>query len=134
MIKRLTSRTTIIAIIALLLIVLQVLALLPNLTTPLVRMELSTRDLLMRFRPTPHLSGQVIIVEIDNNSFSWTGYRWPWPRADLAKIVNWLNQAGAKVVGLDMFLSEPDSDSQGDLANASAEIANTFRSEQISGG
>jgi adenylate cyclase len=139
---RLSSRTIVISSIALLLIVLQVLALLPNMTTPLVRMEVSARDLLMRARPAQQRSGQIAIVGIDDDSISWTGYRWPWPRAYLAKIVDRLNQAGAKVIALDLFLSEPDADPQGDLAlaqaiaqaNASAGVTNIFRSEKISGG
>ena len=139
--RRLSSHTVILSAIAILLIALQVLALLPNVTTPLVGMELSARDLLMRLRPAPQRSGQIVIVGIDDSSFNWTGYRWPWPRAYLAKIVDRLNQAGAKVVGLDVFLFEPDQDPQGDIAlanafakaNAAVGVANIFRKDEVSG-
>lgn len=140
--RRLFSSTIIISSIALLLVLAQVLALLPNLSTPLARMELSTRDLLMRLRPAPPRSGQIAIVAIDDASFNWTGYRWPWPRAYMAKIVDRLNQAGANVVGLDVFLFAPDSDPTGDPAlskafaksNASVGLADIFRSHQVTGG
>ena len=139
--RRFSSPTIIISAIAILLIALQILALLPNMTTPLVGMELTARDLLMRFRPAPPRSGQIVIVGIDDTSFNWTGYRWPWPRTYLAKIVDRLSQAGAKVVGLDVFLFEPDSDPKGDIAlasafsktNASVGVANIYRTDEMSG-
>jgi len=140
--RRISSQTIIISSIALLLIALQVLALFPNLSTPLTRLELSTRDLLMRLRPAPHGTGQIAIVAIDDASFNWTGYRWPWPRTYMAKIVDRLNQDGASVIGLDVFLFAPDSDPQGDPAlakafaesNASVGVADIFRNQQVAGG
>ena len=139
--RRLSSPTIITTAIAIILIALQMLALLPDVSTPLVGTELSARDMLMRLRPAPQRSGQVVIVGIDDTSFNWTGYRWPWPRTYLAKIVDRLNQAGAKVVGLDVFLFEPDSDAQGDIAlagafsnaNASVGVANIYRKDVVSG-
>jgi len=140
--RRLSSSTLIIAGIALLLIVLQVLAQLPNVSTPLSQLELSSRDLLMRLRPAPPRTGQIAIVAIDDASFNWTGFHWPWPRTYLAKIVDRLNQAGASVVGLDVFLFEPDPDPQGDPAlakafsesKASVGVADIFRNQQTSAG
>ena len=93
--RRLPSNTLIVGLIALLFVVLQFLAALPNSSTPLSLMDLSTRDLMMRLRPTPERSGKVAIVAIDEASFNWTGYHWPWPRTYLAKIVDRLNQDGA---------------------------------------
>ncbi len=139
---RLSPRIVIISSVALLLIVLQVLALLPNLTTPLSQLELSSRDLLMRLRPTPQRSGKIAIVAIDDASFNWTGYHWPWPRAYLAKIVDRLNRDGARVIGLDVLLLQPDPDPPGDTAlagafaqsSSSVGVANIFRGTQVSGG
>ncbi len=140
--RRFASRTFILSSIAVLLIALQLLALFPNVSTPLARMELSTRDLLMRMRPAQQTSGQIAIVAIDDASINWTGYRWPWPRAYMAKIVDRLNQAGASVIGLDVFLFAPDADPTGDPAlakafsesNASVGVADIFRSQQVTGG
>jgi adenylate cyclase len=134
---QLSSRTTIIAGIAVLLVSLQVLGLWPGMTTPLELMELSAHDTLMRLRPEPQKSAQIVIVAIDDDSFNWTGYHWPWPRTYLAKIVDRLNQAGAKVIGLDVFLFAPDPDPEGDPAlaqafaqsNAAVGVANILHGE-----
>ncbi|HSR20911.1 MAG TPA: adenylate/guanylate cyclase domain-containing protein [Anaerolineales bacterium] len=136
------SQAFLIASLALVLVVLQVLALLPNISTPLTQLELYSRDLIMRLLPARQPSGQVVIVAIDDASFNWTGYRWPWPRAYTARIVDRLNQAGASVVGLDVLLPGPDPDPQGDLAlarafkesRASVGVANIFRTLQQTGG
>ncbi len=104
----------------LLLLIVQVVALLPNVTTPIERVELSVRDLLMRVRGVQDVSDQIVIVAIDDASFNWTGYQWPWPRTYMAQIVDEINKGGAKVVGLDVFLFEKDSDPQGDKEFARA--------------
>lgn len=138
---RFPSRLLLVLAIASLLAALQLLALWPEVTTPLERVDLATRDLFMRLRPAPPRSGQIVIVAIDDFSFNYTGYRWPWPRAYLAQIVDQLNQAGAQVIGLDVFLSEADSDPAGDAALAQAfarsraavAVVNLFRTEQAAG-
>lgn len=50
---------------------------------------------------------KVVIVEIDSPSLETFG-RWPWHRDIVAKLVDQTIAHGAKVVGLDMVLSEPD--------------------------
>ncbi|MBK9600713.1 MAG: CHASE2 domain-containing protein [Anaerolineales bacterium] len=105
-------------VVALLLI--QIAALLPNITTPVERIEYSTRDVLMRLRGAQEPSDNIVIVEIDDFSFNWTGYQWPWPRSYFAEIANQVNQGGGKVIGVDIFLSEPDEDPANDLAFAKA--------------
>ncbi|HKF66575.1 MAG TPA: adenylate/guanylate cyclase domain-containing protein [Vicinamibacterales bacterium] len=50
---------------------------------------------------------QVVIVAVDENSLSSLG-RWPWPRSMLARIVRTLNEAGARVIAIDILLSEPE--------------------------
>ena len=61
-----------------------------------------------------------MIIAIDDKSFQWTKYEWPWPHAYLAQIVNAVNQGGARVVGLDILLTEPGKDPDGDEALAQA--------------
>ncbi|HEV8262508.1 MAG TPA: adenylate/guanylate cyclase domain-containing protein [Burkholderiales bacterium] len=104
----------------LLLLALQVAALYPGITTPIERSEYAVRDVLMRIRGTRPTSGDIVIVAIDDFSFNWTGYQWPWPRTYLAQIIDEINKGGAKVVGVDIFLFEPDSDPEGDTALATA--------------
>ncbi|MBL8099162.1 MAG: adenylate/guanylate cyclase domain-containing protein [Anaerolineales bacterium] len=105
---------------ALLLILIQVAGLFPSITTPLESMEYSARDSLMRLRGDETPSSDIVIVAIDDFSFSYTGYRWPWSRSYLAEIVNQINAGGAKVIGVDIILFEPDEDPAGDKAFATA--------------
>jgi adenylate cyclase len=111
-------RIILLVVIALVLMLGQLLATAFNVNTPLQSMELSTRDLMMRVRGSQPPSDKIVIVAIDDESFSWTDYRWPWPRAYLAQIVDALNRAGARVVGLDVFLFEADPNPAGDEALA----------------
>jgi adenylate cyclase len=105
---------------AVLLLLLELIALLPKLTTPLERVELSMRDTLMHIRGKRPPSGQIVIVAVDDASFTQTEYQWPWPRSYLAKIVNQVNADGAHLVGLDILLFEEGYDVGGDDALAAA--------------
>jgi diguanylate cyclase (GGDEF)-like protein/PAS domain S-box-containing protein len=53
-------------------------------------------------------SKDIVIVAIDENSLAKLG-RWPWSRRRHAELVNKLTQAEAKVIGLDLILTEPDT-------------------------
>jgi adenylate cyclase len=116
--------------IALLFLILEILNAFPGALAPLERLELAARDGLMRLRGTRPADADIAIVAIDDFSFNWTGYQWPWPRAYLAKLVNRLNESGASVIGLDVFLFEPGSDAGGDTALAAA-LAKTPASASV---
>ncbi len=70
------------------------------------RAELATLD--MRFRHlSPQLpTGEVIHIDIDDSSLETIG-RWPWPRAELARIIETLQQCGARTIALDLIFPEP---------------------------
>ncbi|MDF2550396.1 MAG: hypothetical protein K0S07_1463 [Chlamydiales bacterium] len=51
-------------------------------------------------------SKSVVIVDIDEKSLKRA--QWPWPRSDVAKMIEYVLQDGAKVVGLDMVFAEED--------------------------
>ncbi len=95
---------------AVLLLGVQVLGLFSSITTPLERIEFSMVDTFTRLRGVDEPSGEIVIVAIDDASFSWTGLQWPWPRSYFAEVVDQINQGGGKVVGVDVFLSEPDTE------------------------
>jgi adenylate cyclase len=116
--RRITLRTILLAGTAALLLALQVVTSFTNESSPLQVLELGTRDAMMRLRGPQPVSGEVVIVAIDDLSLKWTGLQWPWPRAKLAEIVDALNAAGAKVVGVDILLVEDSADSSGDAALA----------------
>ena len=113
-------RFILIASTLLLLLVTQLLGLSPNIITPVERLDLLTHDLLFRIRGVKQPSGEIVIVAIDDFSFNWTGYQWPWPRDYLAQIVDQANAGGARVVGLDVFLFDPAPDPTQDEALARA--------------
>jgi len=50
----------------------------------------------------------VTVVEIDQKSVAAIG-QWPWPRTQLAKLVNALNRTGAAAVGLNVLMPEADA-------------------------
>src|SRR5581483_11446039 len=113
-------RIILIVSIAILLMALEFASNFPNVSTPIERLELGARDTMMRIRGVRKPADNIVIVAIDDASFSWTGYQWPWPRTYLAQIVDTVNKGGARVVALDIFLSEPDKDPAGDVALAKA--------------
>ena len=133
--KRTTSlRAILLVVIALTLLVAQFLAIAFDVSTPIQSMELGARDLMMRIRGTLPPSGDVVILAIDDTSLAWKGVQWPWPRAYLAEIVNKLNAAGARVVGVDIFLFQAESgSSSGDeaLARAFADAQDSVTVMQI---
>jgi adenylate cyclase len=97
---------------------LQILALFPNVTTPIERVELTARDLVMRIRGKQEPSPDIVIVAIDDFSFNWTGFQWPWPRSYYAEIIDQINKGGGRVVGVDIVLFEQDKDPANDEALA----------------
>jgi CHASE2 domain-containing sensor protein len=85
--------------------------------------SLDLRFLVRGERPAPP---GVVVVAIDENSLREQKRRWPWPRSLVAQLVAHCKQAGAKVIGLDLLLSEADDDPASDeaLARAVAEAGN----------
>jgi adenylate cyclase len=118
--KPLNLRIALLAGTALLLLILQVVALVPNVTTPLELIEYSARDGFMRLRGEQQISPDIVIVAVDDFSFNWTGLQWPWPRSYFAEIVDEINKGGGKVIGVDIILSEADEDPANDEALAKA--------------
>lgn len=103
-----------------LILLVQIAGLFPNVTTPFEQLEYSARDLLMRLRGEETPSEDIVIVAIDDDSFNWTGFQWPWPRSYFAEIVDQINAGGGKVIGVDIFLFEPDHLESSDQAFADA--------------
>jgi adenylate cyclase len=51
---------------------------------------------------------KIVIVEVDSDAIDHYG-RWPWHRNFVAQLIENVFSAGAKVVGMDMVFSEPDT-------------------------
>jgi adenylate cyclase len=69
--------------------------------------ELKTYDQRLKWRGTRPSSGNVVAAVIDEKSLDNEGM-WPWPRWKMADLVNRLSDDGAKVIGIDIFFTEPD--------------------------
>src|SRR5215207_9672090 len=101
---------------AVILLLMEIIGLLPNVTTPIERIDLSARDLVMRMRGKQEPSPDIVVVAIDEFSFNWTGFQWPWPREYYAEMIDQINKGGGKVIGVDIVLSEKDKEPARDEA------------------
>jgi adenylate cyclase len=83
---------------------------------PVARLRLSIFDSYLNLKPREaDPVFPVRIVDIDEASLEKIG-QWPWPRSELARLVERLNAAGAKAVAIDLILAEPDRLSPAALA------------------
>jgi len=64
-------------------------------------------DIFQRLHPRPMTKQPVAIVDIDEKSLELVG-QWPWPRSEVARLVDRLTAMGAVVVGFDIVFAEPD--------------------------
>jgi adenylate cyclase len=80
------------------------------------RIELTTYDYRFLSRGIQKPSPEVVMAVIDEKSLDTLG-KWPWPRAKIAELIDLLSQDGAKVIGFDIFFSEPDENSMLRLIN-----------------
>jgi adenylate cyclase len=66
-------------------------------------------DIKFKLRGAEPPKNKIVIVEIDDHSIEDPELgRWPWRRDKMAKLINNIFEAGAKVVALDIVFSEPD--------------------------
>ncbi|MDH5507904.1 MAG: CHASE2 domain-containing protein, partial [Anaerolineae bacterium] len=105
-----------ILVVAATLILAEVMANFPDISSPIERMELAARDTSFRLRGKRIPEEDIVIVAIDDASLGWVDEHWPWPRRYLADIINWLNNAGARVIALDVFLFDASPDPADDQA------------------
>jgi eukaryotic-like serine/threonine-protein kinase len=71
-------------------------------------LELKTYDVMMNLRSDTESSGNIIMVEIDDDAIEKLG-RWPWPRALLAQGIEKIDAGNPRVIGLNLILSEPET-------------------------
>ena len=62
----------------------------------------------------------IVLVTIDEPSFSALGLQWPWPRTLFARLIDRLSGEGAQIIGMDIIMSEDYPDGQDEeLAHSS---------------
>ena len=70
-------------------------------------MEYKLYDMRAKLRARAKAGDAVVLIGIDDQSIREIG-RWPWPRNYMAEMTNQLAEAGAKVIGIDVFMREPE--------------------------
>ncbi len=81
----------------------------------LYRLSSLVFDFYQNLKPRPEAGAPIVIVDIDEASMRQVG-QWPWPRSEIAQIVNQLGQLGAATVAFDVLFAEPDRTSLGTAA------------------
>ena len=84
-------------------------------------LQLRAFDGFQRVAPRPYTEVPVRIVDIDDASLAHIG-QWPWPRSEMARLVDRLFQMGAAVVVFDAVFAEPDRTSPARLLDAVPEL------------
>ncbi len=77
-------------------------------------LRLTVFDTMLIQHPRPYTPLPVKIVDIDDESLRRLG-QWPWPRTQVAQMVEKLTQAGAATIALDIVFAEPDKTSPKEL-------------------
>ncbi len=69
----------------------------------------------------------IVIVTIDEASFSALNQKWPWPRTIFARLIDKLAEEKARVIGLDIIMSEDYPDDQDEeLARSAGRAGNVL--------
>lgn len=73
--------------------------------------ENQTYDMRLQLTTLNTLDTRIVIIDIDEKSLKAVG-RWPWPRSELAKLINQLfDTYQIEVLGMDVVFAEPDQSS-----------------------
>jgi adenylate cyclase len=90
--------------------------------------ETKLYDLHFTLRGPRDPGDQVVIAAVDEKSVAAIG-RWPWPRSVLARLVTALSEGGARVIALDILLSEAET--SGEL-RAAAQLSERLAARGLS--
>ncbi len=95
-------------------------------------LELKSIDWRFEIRGESTADPSIVIVAIDEASFSDLNLKWPWPRDLLASIVDRLSEENAAVIGIDIIMSEPFPGKQDEtLAKAAGRAGNVYFSSKF---
>ena len=84
-------------------------------------LRLATFDLYQRLDPRERRSAPALIVAIDEASIAARG-QWPWPRSDVAELIDRITAARPAAIGVDIIFPEPDRISPERLAERLAAV------------
>ncbi len=83
----------------------------------LQRLSALVFDLYQNIKPRVESGAPIVIVDIDEASIRALG-QWPWPRSEVAAMVDRLRELGVASIGFDVVFSDPDRTSLGTAAQA----------------
>src|SRR5215213_1274335 len=69
-------------------------------------LQLQSVDARFEVRGKQEQPGDIVLVEVDDRTFSELGVQWPFPRSLHARLVGRLREAGAKVIAVDIQFTE----------------------------
>lgn len=100
---------------------------------PLIeRLRLNTFDLYQRLQPRDpdahKMMAQPVIIDIDDASLEALG-QWPWPRNQVAELVDRLIEYRTAVIGFDVVFAEPDRTSPQRIANIISGLSDEMRED-----
>jgi signal transduction histidine kinase/CHASE2 domain-containing sensor protein len=99
---------------------------------PVSTLSQKLNDFFFRLRRPLPASQNVALVMIDDATLSQHG-RWPWPRAELARLIRAVGEQQPKAIGLDVLLPESeDEQNDADLARAIQSAPNLVLAAKIS--
>lgn len=81
---------------------------------PVQKVRNAVFDQYQRWHPRVYQDAPVRIVDLDEESLRRIG-QWPWPRTQVAALVDKLEQAGAAAIVFDVLFAEPDRTSPSQL-------------------
>lgn len=70
-------------------------------------LELSTVDARFSLRGAQGAPQDIVLVEVDDRTFSRLGVQWPFPRRLHARVIDSLRRAGARAIAYDVQFTEP---------------------------
>ncbi len=74
---------------------------------PLESLQLKVFDSFQRLHPRPYEPAPVRVIDLDDESLRRLG-QWPWPRTQVARLVERLAESGASAIAFDVVFAEPD--------------------------
>lgn len=93
---------------------------------PVQIMRLKTFDVFQQLSPREYAPLPVAILDIDDPSLRELG-QWPWPRTQIAEMIDKTIAQGAVAMGFDMIFSEADRLSPNAIASDNAALPGTVR-------
>src|SRR5688572_2766879 len=76
--------------------------------------RLAVFDLYQRIQPRPYEPAPVRVIDLDDESLARLG-QWPWPRTQIAQLVERLTAMGAAAIAFDVVFAEPDRTSPAEI-------------------